>query len=216
MTQSIPQDSYPIVVGVDFAETGHNALRAGVRSALMRPSAVIHVVWVVPNSEKSSRSIKVIARRSEALAEAPRRLRAYLAEQAKAIEGLAGLKVIIHARLGSPAEAILQLCVDVGAELVVVGTHGYRGVKRVVLGSVAQDLVEIARCPVLVARPRDYKGLPLSAKPDPLCPECIKTRAASEGATLWCEYHSRSQVRPHAYGTGEVFHVGGHDPGIGG
>lgn len=216
MSESKPQGSYPIVVGVDFGDTGHNALRAAVRSATMRTNAEVHVVWVVPNSEKSSRSIKVIARRSEALAEAPRRMRAYLAEQTKSLEGLDALKIVIHARLGSPAAAIVQLCVDVSAELVVVGTHGYRGMKRILLGSVARDLVETARCPVLVARPRDYAGMAASPTPEPLCPECVKTRSASNGETPWCEYHSRPQFRPHVYGHSEVYTVGGHDPGIGG
>ncbi|WP_322093977.1 universal stress protein [Paraburkholderia bannensis] len=39
-----------------------------------------------------------------------------------------------------------------GAQLVVLGTHGRRGVKRALLGSVAEQFVRIAQCPVLLVR----------------------------------------------------------------
>jgi nucleotide-binding universal stress UspA family protein len=203
-----------IVVGIQFDETGTNALREAVSAATTRTGAELHVVYVIPNSDSTTRSTKVLARRSDALASAPRTLRAFVAAQSKNIEKLATQKVVMHARLGAPADAILQLAADVNADLIVVGTHGYRGMRRVVLGSVAQDLVEIARCPVLIARPRDYKGIAPSPAAEPVCAECAKTRAATHGEKLWCEYHSRPQVRPHVWQSSEVFHVGGHDPGL--
>lgn len=215
-SQKNSSNKFPMVVGINFDETGTNALREAVRVAAMTPGAELHVVYVIPNSETTTRSVKVIARRSDALADAPRLLRGYVREQSKAIEGLSEQNVVIHARLGSPADAILQLAVDIEAELIVVGTHGLRGMRRIVLGSVAQSLVEIARCPVLVARPRNYKGLSTSPKPEPVCADCAKTRADSNGEKLWCEYHSRPQVRPHVYGSSEIFKVGGHDAGLGG
>ena len=39
---------------------------------------------------------------------------------------------------------------DTGAHLIVVGTHGRQGVKRAVLGSVAESLLRTAECPVLI------------------------------------------------------------------
>ncbi len=51
---------------------------------------------------------------------------------------------------GDIAQRILQEADDMRADLVVMGTHGRRGVRRLVLGSVAERFVRIARCPVLL------------------------------------------------------------------
>ncbi len=53
---------------------------------------------------------------------------------------------------GSPAAIIAQHAADIGAELLVVGTHGRTGLSRVALGSVAERLVRLAPCSVLVVR----------------------------------------------------------------
>lgn len=51
---------------------------------------------------------------------------------------------------GDPRDAILEAIAETGAGLVVMGSHGRRGVSRWVLGSVAEDVVRRAPCPVLV------------------------------------------------------------------
>ena len=57
-----------------------------------------------------------------------------------------------------PAEAILDVAVDEEADLVVMGTHGRRGWRRGVLGSVAEEVARHAPCPVLTVRPLDAPG----------------------------------------------------------
>lgn len=54
--------------------------------------------------------------------------------------------------IGSGADTILRHAVDHGFDLVVIGTHGRTGVKRMLLGSVAEGVVRKAPCPVLVVR----------------------------------------------------------------
>lgn len=49
-------------------------------------------------------------------------------------------------------DAILQAARTVRADLIVIGTHGRRGLSRVLLGSVAEDVVRRAPCPVLAVR----------------------------------------------------------------
>lgn len=72
------------------------------------------------------------------------------------------------------------LCCD-DADLLIVGTHGRRGFDRVLLGSVAEQLVRRAGCPVLVARPRNYLGLTKTALPDaPYAPGQAAPRAQGE------------------------------------
>jgi nucleotide-binding universal stress UspA family protein len=53
---------------------------------------------------------------------------------------------------GSPQEAIEEAAKAIGAELIVVGTHGRTGVPRFFLGSVAARVVSTAPCPVLTVR----------------------------------------------------------------
>ncbi|MBT8492345.1 MAG: universal stress protein [Deltaproteobacteria bacterium] len=56
-------------------------------------------------------------------------------------------------RDGHPDEAIIEAAADTGAKMIVVGTHGRTGFRRLALGSVAQRVVRTASVPVLVARP---------------------------------------------------------------
>ena len=54
---------------------------------------------------------------------------------------------------GTATRAIIQYAGAVGADLIVMGTHGRTGVAHVLLGSVAERLVRTASCPVLTVRP---------------------------------------------------------------
>lgn len=49
-------------------------------------------------------------------------------------------------------DAILKAARTVRADLIVIGTHGRRGLSRVLLGSVAEDVIRRAPCPVLAVR----------------------------------------------------------------
>jgi len=58
----------------------------------------------------------------------------------------------IHVREGDPGHEIVDLANEVGAELIVMPSHGRKGVKRVLLGSVTERVLRFAHCPVLVLR----------------------------------------------------------------
>jgi nucleotide-binding universal stress UspA family protein len=53
---------------------------------------------------------------------------------------------------GYPAEEIAALAQQRGVELIVMGTHGRTGMRKVLLGSVAERVIAIAPCPVLTVR----------------------------------------------------------------
>ena len=55
-------------------------------------------------------------------------------------------------RLGAPWEQLLACAAETGADLIVLGTHGRRGVAHAVLGSVAERVVQFAPVPVLTVR----------------------------------------------------------------
>lgn len=65
-------------------------------------------------------------------------------------------KIAVYVVAGHPAERIVSLADSVDADLIVMGTHGRTGLKRFVLGSVAEEVVRRASCGVFVIRPRDF------------------------------------------------------------
>ncbi len=66
-------------------------------------------------------------------------------------------KLPIHICLGSPASEIISYAEEVEAELIVMPSHGRTGIKHFALGSVAERVVRMAHCPVLVLRKKEGK-----------------------------------------------------------
>jgi nucleotide-binding universal stress UspA family protein len=75
-------------------------------------------------------------------------LRVWADEARTAVTG-AVTTVVVH---GSPAGEVLRFAEASGVDAIVVGTHGRRGIERLVLGSVAEQVVRRSRCPVVVIR----------------------------------------------------------------
>ena len=74
-----------------------------------------------------------------------------LAERARA----KGIRVQQHVREGYPATIIMEEATELGADLVVIGTHGHTGLKHLLLGSIAERVVQKAPCPVLTVRAQE-------------------------------------------------------------
>jgi nucleotide-binding universal stress UspA family protein len=64
----------------------------------------------------------------------------------------AGINASAHAVVGDVAESIREQAKQSGAELIVMSTHGLTGPARGLLGSVADEVVRTAECPVLLVR----------------------------------------------------------------
>jgi nucleotide-binding universal stress UspA family protein len=71
-------------------------------------------------------------------------------------KGLATETVVRH---GDPREVILDEAKEWDADLIVVGSHGYTGLRRFFLGSVAQSVVSHAPCSVEVVRVKEPQSL---------------------------------------------------------
>lgn len=98
-------------------------------------------------------------------------------------------KIAGHLAAGEPWREIVQTAATLGADLVVVGTAGRVGIARMALGSVAENVVRHAGCPVLVVRPKDYH---VQAEPgiEPPCADCVETQKKTARAKLWCDRHA--------------------------
>lgn len=69
-------------------------------------------------------------------------------------------------RLGKPAEEIVATAKNVQADLIVIATHGYTGLKRAFIGSTAERVVRCAPCPVLVVRENEHDFISPHANPE--------------------------------------------------
>ena len=151
-----------VVVGYDFSHTGHQALRRAVALAARGPQIVLHVICVIDPHEPipslpSYDGVDHIyaARVQEALA-------FEMQKELEAADVVGRVHFFVHARIGrKPADEILRLAGEVGAELIVIGSHGLTGLERLLLGSTSEKIVREAGCSVEVARPRRYQDVEL-------------------------------------------------------
>lgn len=195
---------YSIVVAVDYSEVSDLAFERALELATATPGAVVHAVNVLsPYESRFGPDISAAA-----LSEAASELRSYVQSKAEVFRAERGLdraelveRIVAHQRAVSPAREIAQLAADLEADLVVIGTHGRRGVSRVLLGSVAETTVRLAPCPVLVVRPKSLPS-PVPAI-EPPCARCVETRKTTNGSEYWCEQHSERHGQRHTYHQGD-------------
>lgn len=139
-----------ILVPTDFSDCARPAIRYGAELAEKFDAELI-LLHVVPDS--------VLALPDAVMPNpAPNADLNALTDSGK--QGLANLiateKLTARAevRIGSPAGEIVAAAGDLHADLVCIATHGRDGLARVILGSVAEQVVRHAPCPVLTVRPK--------------------------------------------------------------
>lgn len=135
-----------ILCAIDFDENSARALEEAVRVAkLARASlCLLHVVRVNPMGREGL----LVGQLYDSEIQSAREKLAALAR-----EKLDGIDHQIVVEVGEPAMLILAIEDKVGADLVVMATHGRRGIARLVLGSVAERVLRESRAPVLTVRP---------------------------------------------------------------
>ena len=198
MTTADGQRWYAVLVGVDYSLNGDLALERAFDIAGSQASAHVHIVHVQNVTESTSQGSGPA--QSSDLDDVSRQLLSHVQgvlERWCATHNRAApfAQLSTHVRAEPPADAIAQLATDVEADLVVVGTHGRRGARRLLLGSVAEKVVRLSPCAVLVVPP------PAEPVPqiEPACPLCLETRRATDGAEFWCEQHSERHGRRHTF-----------------
>jgi nucleotide-binding universal stress UspA family protein len=201
---------YVIVVGIDYSESGKLALERALEVAIEKPAAEVHVINVMPvmASDLTPTLLPTWAGASPPVKEAAEELQSYVERRvidfrARHLDAALGCLDTIraHQRVNVPSEEVAQLAADVEADLVVVGSHGRRGLSRLVLGSVAETTVRLAPCPVLVVRPKATPApVPFI---EPPCARCVETRRATGGAEFWCEQHREHHGQRHTYHQGD-------------
>lgn len=97
------------------------------------------------------------------LPELTRRAAETVARRVTEATGRPAAEFKVHVETGSPHARVLDLAETSQADLIVVGHQGSSGLKRLLLGRVAETIVRHAHCPVLVARPGQGGGGILAA-----------------------------------------------------
>ena len=141
-----------IVVGVDGSDGGAAALEFAAAEAALRSSALrIVSAWEVPAAiygagfapQLDARTLEAFGDRAQEIAD----------EAAATVKKLQpSVEVEAVAVAGHAADALLAQGAE--AELIVVGRRGLGGFKRLLLGSVSQQVVHYAACPVVVVNER--------------------------------------------------------------
>ena len=137
-----------IVVGTDGSDTASEAVALAVRLAHQN-EATLHLVIGV----QSPAAVAVPAGGANVSDPSGGGLLLRLAQGMLegVAEGVEDLDVKIHSEAGDPADVIVRVADTVGADLIVVGSKGMRG-KRRILGSVPNSVAHKAGCNVLVAK----------------------------------------------------------------
>ena len=65
---------------------------------------------------------------------------------------LQGLRYEIMTEIGDPATGIINIAASREVDAIVIGTHGRKGLRRILMGSVAEEVLREAKCPVIALR----------------------------------------------------------------
>jgi nucleotide-binding universal stress UspA family protein len=146
-------DTHPIkriIVATDFSEGSDAAMERAftIAKALEASVDLVHVLDTALLTAPASLGAMPLVEPESLMNEIDKRLAERVAQATAA-----GLVCQSDSLDGYPAKEIVRHAQKTGADLIVVGTHGRTGVAHVIMGSVAQRVVQRSSCPVLVIPP---------------------------------------------------------------
>lgn len=137
------------LIPIDFSEFANQALDYAIVLAtkLQARLTLLHVIHAMPLGVTEMGASLPYSYLQELEADIAQSMEEYLTRVQEA--GLEGEIMIVH---GVPFEEIVNTAAANQIDLIVMGTHGRSGLQHVLLGSVAEKVVRLAPCPVLVSR----------------------------------------------------------------
>lgn len=152
-----------IIVPVDFGPASQEAWRAACDLARANGSR-LHLVHVCAEPLHQAWAGQAVAVDMEGLA------KEWAIEAAEHIARFALPRDLDAARVtrtvltGCPHREIVEFARTRGADLIVMGTHGYGPLRRLLLGSVAERVLRTAACPVMTVRPPEMTSVTVPAQ----------------------------------------------------
>jgi nucleotide-binding universal stress UspA family protein len=154
-----------ILVPTDFGGASDAAL-ACAKEVARRFDSRLYILHVVEDPMASgvwTPDVYIAASaelRDRLLHDAKERLEAVLTETERK-----EFSVVTEVRVGGPGEVIGEFAREMTIDLIVMGTHGRRGLSHMFLGSVAERMVRTAPCPVLTLRADGRQTVMVAAEP---------------------------------------------------
>jgi nucleotide-binding universal stress UspA family protein len=147
--KDIAMASQRFLVPIDFSDYANQALDYAINLAgkLEARLTLLHVIQSVPLGGVDMGVTLPYTYLQDLEAEIMQSMQSHLARVTAA--GLEGEIVVVH---GVPFHEIVETAKMHKVDLIVMGTHGHTGLQHILLGSVAEKVVRLAPCPVLVAR----------------------------------------------------------------
>ncbi len=151
-----------ILVPIDFSTVSKDALPYAVLLAERFGAEVIivNVVKVFPIDHLLEREVT-----NQTMVSMMKQAEAGLKAMAASLAKSPGVGASAIVRQGTPFAEICAAAKTLGADMIVLTTHGYTGAKQVWLGSTAERVVRHAPCPVLVVRAREHDSVDGSPSP---------------------------------------------------
>lgn len=142
-----------ILVPIDFSDTAKKALRYAERLAQQFGAKItlLHVIEPVAALDVAYHPLML---ETAEVKESARKRVDGLARQMRLSPKLLERTLV---RYGSPFAEITEAARTLKVDLIVVSTHGYTGLKHVLLGSTAERVVRHAPCPVLTVREKQHE-----------------------------------------------------------
>lgn len=145
-----------VVTPIDFSE---NSRMIAESSAFMagKYEASFHLVFVVQNFEDYSGffvpQMHMPNLEDDLMTGAEERMTAFVEEFEKDFHEFGVTEIKSKVLMGDVAEQIVEYSNEIKADMIIMGTHGYKGLEKIMFGSVADKVVRSALCPVTTINP---------------------------------------------------------------
>lgn len=152
-----------VLIALDGSDFAEKALDVAQR--VMGPGGKVTLVTAVQTPEPplyiypGADVASVILEDTEQIRTEPDKAQRYLEHVGKNLQ-LAGIQVDVVVGAGEPAPLIIDRAFKLGVEAIVLTTHGRSGLSRLLFGSVTEEVLRDAPCPVIVVPNREQQRAP--------------------------------------------------------
>lgn len=149
-----------ILIAVDGSETALEAVRHGIR--LVR--AGLDATVVLAHVQEEASLFELATNDSDAIAQASLEAGAHLMAPAVRLLEQAGVEFETEVGLGAPAATLVDLAENHNCDQLLIGSSGLGGLRRALMGSVSQAVLDLCPLPVTVVKPRPEDDLALRSE----------------------------------------------------
>jgi nucleotide-binding universal stress UspA family protein len=153
---SIIREVKRVVTPVDFSENSRLVAESSAYIA-GKFGAAMNLVFVVQNFDDYSGffvpQMTLPTLEGELLEGAEAKMASFCSEMVAYCESVGVKELQYKVLMGDVAEKIVEYGAEVKADMIIMGTHGYKGLEKIMFGSVAGKVVRSASCPVLTINP---------------------------------------------------------------